>query len=108
LNPDAYYNDLIGMWSGKNIQTGTEEPTVRIVLQIDEMNWNYFEALPWHPSQEIVRRTDHHVEFAITVKVTMDVERLILEWTPDVKVISPARLRSKIKKELLRGVNLYK
>jgi predicted DNA-binding transcriptional regulator YafY len=107
LNPDAYYNDLIGMWSGKNLQTGQEEPTERIVLQIDEMNWNYFEALPWHHSQEIVRRTDHHVEFALTVKATMDVERLILEWTPDVKVVSPKSLKNKIKNALSKGIELY-
>jgi predicted DNA-binding transcriptional regulator YafY len=108
IDADAYYKDLIGIWSGKNLQTGQEEPTERIVLQIDEMNWNYLEALPWHHSQEIIKRTDHHVEFAITVKATMDVERLILEWTPDVKVIAPESLKNKIKTALSKGIELYK
>lgn len=108
LDAKARYKDVVGMFTGENYQKGSYTDTKRVVLQIDKISWKWIESLPWHHSQKKLKENDGIVEFELFVKPTKDLERLILEWTPAIKVIEPEKLKEDIVEQLKKAVYLNK
>jgi len=100
INPDEYYRNVIGMFSSK------KKPET-IILSTDESTWNYFNALPWHHSQELIDIVDGRAEFQLTVSITPDLVKEIVRWSPNIKVIMPASLKRKVIAVLEKGLALY-
>ena len=103
-----HYNDVIGIVNGHHYQTGLNEiKSETIILRVEKMSWNYIKALPWHHSQKKVNESGNYVEFELNIKPTSELEQLILEWTPRVKVLQPKKLRGEIIEKLKEALDYY-
>jgi predicted DNA-binding transcriptional regulator YafY len=82
--------------------------TVR--LKVFGVTANIFTERKFHPSQKIIQRKDS--EKSLTIEMTVaegrGLERFILSWMPDIDVISPNKLREKIKENLLNSLDKNK
>jgi len=100
VDPDSYYAEFLGMW--------TESISVeRIVLEVDSLNWNWIRSQPWHSTQRFELELDGKVQFSLLVKPTLDLQRKILEWVPNVSVIQPDSLKVQIIERLNQGLKEY-
>ena len=105
---EDHYNDVIGIINGYKYQTGLDEIVAETIrLRVGKVNWNYIEALPWHDSQKKVNESGDYVEFELYIKPTSELEKLILEWTPQVEVLQPEKLRNKIIEKLNKALAYY-
>ena len=105
---EDHYNDVIGIINGYKYQTGLNEIVAeKIRLRVDKINWDYIEVLPWHHSQKKVNESAKYVEFELYIKPTSELEQLILEWTPKIKVLEPDCLKKSIVKHLKEALSLY-
>jgi predicted DNA-binding transcriptional regulator YafY len=58
----------------------------------------------WHPSQKI-QQIDHHgdaIEFTAHLAGLEDITRWILSWGSKARVIGPAELKERVRKEVLQ------
>ncbi|MCE1161164.1 MAG: WYL domain-containing protein [Burkholderiales bacterium] len=88
----------------KQIQTPLAEfthPTQRVVLRVHRKVKKYFLAKRYLPSQSVVgeyENGDIKVEYTITRN--HEVENLLLQWLPNVTIVSPRILRNHMRKAL--------
>lgn len=54
----------------------------------------------WHPSQKLREFSDHRVELHMQLGSLEEVERWVLSWGPEARVMSPPQLRSRVKQAL--------
>ena len=64
----------------------------------------YIEERVWHPDQIIKRRGDDTLEMEFETTGWKELVRWILSWQPDVKVLSPKRLRERIALKMRQGL----
>lgn len=102
-----HYADVIGIVNGYQYQEGTNIVAEIIRFRVDKYYWNYIDSLPWHHSQKQVDKTGDYVEFELFVKPTSELVRLILQWSPQVKVLKPKGLKDKVRAELQKSLSLY-
>ncbi|MBR9859989.1 WYL domain-containing protein [bacterium] len=100
-DPDEYYAPLMGMWSMD------DEDPVKVVLEVDAKNWRWIDSLPWHDSQKLESEKEGVVKFSLLVKPTLDLQRRIMQWAPEVKVLKPVWYRNQIKKVYADGLSTY-
>jgi len=111
LDVKSHYKDVVGIFNGEvylaNGKIKNENKTQIIRLSVDYKSWKWIDALPWHHSQKKVRELGLNVEFQLKVKHTPDLERLILEWSPKVKVLEPKELKESIVAKLKKSLDSY-
>ncbi len=91
---DSYYNDLIG------VTKNTGSRAHQIVFEIDKLNAPYIITKPLHTSQRIIKEEEHHVRFSIQVIVNFELERELMGFGENLKILSPQFLVSKFKKKI--------
>lgn len=96
-----HFNDVIGA----TVNIG-EEPQ-EIKLMVFGKHVPYVLTKPLHHSQKIVEKTNEGVIISIRVQHNFELEKEILSFGDFMKVISPSRLRSKIKERLTHSIDLY-
>ncbi len=64
----------------------------------------YIRERVWHPSQHMMHRGDGSVELCFETAGWNELVRWILSWQPDVKVLSPSRLRDRIREKMMQGM----
>ena len=96
-----YFEDIIGV-------TKTEGGKIEdITLHFFGKTINYIESKPIHGSQKSKRIDNNTLEVKLNLIVNYELERLIISYAENVKVISPKYLRTLIKKRIQDAAKLY-
>ncbi len=96
-----FFKDVVGV----SVNVG-EVPQV-VKLFINHSNAPYVLTKPIHHSQQLVEKNDQGIIVSIYVQPNFELEREILGFGDSIKVISPSRLRSRIKERLTHAIDLY-
>jgi predicted DNA-binding transcriptional regulator YafY len=81
------------------------EKVFRVRLLFAKNVATYIRERVWHPSQRIVDKRDGSVELTIETGGWNELVRWILSWQPDVKVLSPKRLRERVREKMREAVS---
>ncbi len=98
---DTYFDDTIGV--SKNIGM---KPSL-IVMKIDKTNAPYIVTKPIHSSQKILKEEEDGTTFSINVIWNFELEREILGYGEFIQVLSPSRLRYKMKMRIKSMLEKY-
>ena len=96
-----YFKDVVG------VSVNVGEAPQEVKLFIDHSNAPYVLTKPIHHSQELVEKNDQGIIISLSVQPNFELEREIMGFGDSIKVISPARLRSRIKERLSHTIDLY-
>lgn len=103
INVQTYFNDIIGVTKSEGHEA--EE----VVFKIAQSQTPYVVTKPFHNSQEIVGILENgDMIFKIKVQLNLELERDFLGFGEYIEVLSPRRLRGRMKKRLSGSVNIYK
>lgn len=64
----------------------------------------YIRERIWHPSQQIVEKRDGSLELRFETAGWKELVRWILSWQPDVKVLTPKKLRDRVAEKMRQGL----
>jgi predicted DNA-binding transcriptional regulator YafY len=102
INWSEYFEDIIGV-------TKTNAAIIeKIKLQFFGKTGNYIESKPIHGSQKSKWIDKNTLEVNLELIINFEFERLILSYAENVKVLSPKKLSTLIKKQFNRAIDLYK
>jgi predicted DNA-binding transcriptional regulator YafY len=85
--------DTFGRFSGQH-----DSHKVRLLFSKEAAQW--VEDREWHPQQVLRRRRTGELELAFPAKGLYEVERWVLAWGHDVKVLEPKALRDAVEVEV--------
>lgn len=98
---DRYYSECIG------VTRSEKDRPQKILLQFNNRNAPYVLTKPIHQTQQIIEHYDNGLTIRIDVIPNFELEREILGFGENVKVISPSNLRRKIQKRLSQANEIY-
>lgn len=98
---ENYFNDSIGVSKMPN------QKTALVIMKIDRANAPYILTKPMHHSQKILKQEKDGMVFSIEVVWNFELEREILGFGEQLKVLSPRRMSSRIKSRLLKAYDNY-
>lgn len=101
FNLVAYLNDVVGVTVNQNGQTE------KVLLLADNETAPYILTKPIHHSQQVVETSASGVTISLNVQLNFELEREILGFGDRVKVISPERLKRRIKDTFEHALDLY-
>ena len=97
-----FFKDVVGV----TVNTGEQPQEVKLL--IEPTNAPYVLTKPIHRSQKIVeRKEDGSILIALFVQLNFELEREILGFGDYIEVISPSKLRQRIKEKLTQAIALY-
>lgn len=96
-----YFNDVIGVSKMPN------QTTQIVVMKIIKEHAPYVITKPIHPSQKILKEDDDGTIFSIEVIWNFELEREILGFGEQIKILSPKRLSGKIQSRLKQTLQKY-
>lgn len=96
-----YFNDVIGVSKMPN------QTTQIVVMKIIKEHAPYIITKPIHPSQKILKEDDDGTIFSIEVIWNFELEREILGFGEQIKILSPKRLSGKIQSRLKQTLQKY-
>ncbi len=98
---ERYYDDVIGVTKSEH-----NRPSL-ITLQFDRATAPYIITKPLHPSQTVEKEDDNGIIIKIRVVINFELEKEILGFGEQVKVLSPRNLVEKIKTRLEKAGERY-
>lgn len=99
---ERYFEDTIGFTKTNR------DRAQRVILALDASNAPYVETKPIHPSQQMLKkREDRSILIRIDVVLNYELEREILGFGENIKVIAPPRLLHYIKRRLEKSLRNY-
>lgn len=96
-----YFNDVIGVSKMPN------QTTQIVVMKIIKEHAPYIITKPIHPSQKILKEDDDGTIFSIEVIWNFELEREILGFGEQIRILSPKRLSGKIQSRLKQTLQKY-
>ncbi len=100
FNAEEFFSDYFGIF------VGSEEKPEKIDLKVDNEQAKYYESLPLHHSQRIVKQTDDYTVYSYNLVPKYDFAQEILSKGDSVEVIAPQSFRKRIA-EVARGMMSY-
>jgi hypothetical protein len=100
-NWKEYFEDIIGVTIPEN---GKVEA---ILLHFYGRTGHYVETKPLHGSQWAKWINEHTLEVRLKIMINYELERLLLSYADQVKVLKPAALVKSIKEKLANGAAQY-
>ena len=97
----TYFNNLIG------VSKSPQHKPIEVLLKVTQKDLPYMKTKPMHTSQQIIEETEDFGLLKINVIWNFELEREILGRGDGIEVISPVRLRRKIKKRLQKNLGVY-
>ena len=97
----TYFNEVIGVTKMPN------QKAQLIVMKIIKEHAPYIITKPIHPSQKILKADDNGTVFSIEVIWNFELEREILGFGEQIKVLSPKRLSGKIVSRMKNTLSKY-
>lgn len=99
-NFNEYFEDFIGV-------TKTEDNMVKIKLVANKQLMPYIKTKPLHGSQKKISETKESYTFSIEVIPNYELEKKILSFGEELKVIQPNFLKEKLKKRITEQLKNY-
>ncbi len=96
-----YFKNVIGV----TVNEGNKPE--RVTLFVARSNAPYVITKPLHPSQQVLETTNHGIVITIDVQLNFELEREILGFGPNMKVLSPDHFKRRIKNNLRDGLDNY-
>ena len=98
---DEYFEDIIGVTKpeGKSAE--------KITLQFNGDTCKYIESKPLHGSKKSKWNGDKTLTVTLELIINFELERMILSYGENVKVILPKHLSTTIKNKLMRSLKQY-
>lgn len=97
LDPEVYFNDLIGVTKPEGAYPET------VLLKVRKPRAEYVRTKPLHHSQQKFEETFHWITFELYIILNKELDSKILELGADCEVLQPAALRERIR-EIIRGM----
>ena len=85
----------------------TDDKPQEVILSFTPLQAEYVKSLPIHHSQKIVSETKNELRISLKVYLTFDLEKQLLSYGQEVKVIQPTILAEKIKERLKKALEQY-
>jgi predicted DNA-binding transcriptional regulator YafY len=101
FDPSNFFKDVIGV----TVMQGQLPEKIRFFVVKE--NSPYVVTKPFHSSQVIIEENEKGMIFEITVKLNYELERVLLGYGESLEVLSPRRLRNRIKKKLQLAFERY-
>lgn len=101
FNSVDYFKDVLGV----TVNPGGK--VEKILILADHETAPYIETKPIHRSQEMVERRSDGVVFSLALQHNFELEREILGFGERVRVLSPERLKKRIKDSLSQALDKY-
>ncbi len=99
---DRYFDDLVGVTKSE------KDRPHKVILQVDKYNAPYVLTKPIHHSQAVLKEEeDGSVIIRIDVVLNFELEREILGFGENIKVLAPRLLASKIRRRLEQAGRQY-
>jgi predicted DNA-binding transcriptional regulator YafY len=100
---DTYFDNAIGVTKTIN------DRAQKVIFQVDKNNAPYIVTKPIHASQEIINEDENGTIFSIEVVMNFELERELLGFGENLKVLSPRILVKKIHRRIENaGLNYQK
>lgn len=99
-NFNEHFDDIIGV-------TKTEEQPIKIELIANQKLAPYIKTKPLHGSQKRILETKTEYHFSIEVIPNYELEKLLLSFGEDLRVMNPAPLKNKLKNRIVQQLNNY-
>ena len=78
-----------------------------VILAFTPLQAKYVKSLPLHDTQKIISETDTELRISLNIYITIELERQILSYGEEVKVIQPKELRDIITSKLQKTLESY-
>ena len=101
FDAENWFKNVIGVTVSQTL------PTEEVLLFLEHQQAKYILTKPLHWSQKEVKRDKLGVTISLNVQLNFELEKDILGLGELVRVISPRRLKSSIKKRLAAAAKLY-
>lgn len=101
LSVSDYFHDVIG------VTVKPSQPPVRIELSADQHTAPYLLTKPLHHSQRVIKSNAKGVNLTIDVQLNFELERELLGFGSGLQVVSPERLRKRMKEQLEKALKAY-
>ncbi len=98
---ERYFDDTIGV-----TKIETDQPA-KIILQFNQATAPYILTKPIHPSQTVEKEDENGIIIAIKVVMNFELEKEILAFGEQVKVLAPRNLVGKIQRRLEKALGKY-
>lgn len=92
----AVWRDSFGIVRGEKV--------VRVRLLFSSRVAAYIRERVWHPTQRMVVKRNGAVELTLETGGWNELVRWVLSWQPDVKVLTPKRLRDRVREKMRAGL----
>ncbi len=99
---NAFFKDVIGVTKSLN------DTPKEVVLKIAKEHAPYVLTKPIHPSQKILKTEPDGVIFSLEVILNYELEREIMGFGEQLKVLSPRRLSGRIQSKMKQALAKYK
>ncbi len=101
FNPSTYFEDIIGI----TVMHGRKGED--IIFRVKNKRAQYVNTKPIHSSQEVIKRTEHYMEFKVHLKRNPELITELLSFGSDLEVIKPESLRGAIRKIAFEMNEMY-
>ncbi|TAF64695.1 MAG: WYL domain-containing protein [Cytophagales bacterium] len=98
---EVYFSDLIGVTKSE------KDKAQKVVLEVDNIISPYIITKPLHQSQIILAQNEKTTTFSIEVILNLELEREILGFAENVRVIEPQTLKKRIERRLDKAKKQY-
>ena len=99
---EDYFSDMVG------VSRSEGKPGEVKILILNEVQAAYINTKPIHQSQKKIKKVEGGYETSITVIPNIELEKLILSFGENVKVLSPVSLKEKMKERVTKLNQHYK
>jgi predicted DNA-binding transcriptional regulator YafY len=98
---ERYFSDLIGVTKSEKDRAN------KVILLVDKMNAPYVITKPLHHSQQIMKEDEKGLIIRIDVVLNFELEREILGFGENIRVLSPKKFAERIERRAHKMVDLY-
>lgn len=98
---ERYYEEVIGVTKNRT------DRAHKVILHFNKANAPYVLTKPLHPSQQSIKEDENGIIIRIDVVLNFELEREILGFGENVRVLAPRILQSRIRKRLTQSNILY-
>lgn len=96
---DDYFSDIIGVTNFSN-----RRPVSVIIKIHDKARSRIIDSKPPHWSWKIFEENSEYSKATMNVKLNIELQNFLLQYTPDIEVIEPRELRTSIQEKLQLGL----
>lgn len=101
FDAETYFKDAIG------VSVSPKATVEEIRLYVNYQHAPYVLTKPLHHSQKLIEKDHYGITIALNVQHNFELEKAILGFGEGIKVLSPDRLRRKIKERINANIDLY-